>query len=330
MLPGPLESAGTRMRLLIALALLMSLTSAVLAQNTRVLMDTDRGPLLIELDVANAPNTSANFLRYVDDGRYDRTLVQRIVPNFVVQGGSTRENFASITRYPNIGSENGNGLRHLPGTIAMALSNNANGTPNLSSASSDFFFNTVTNTSLDGIYTVFGKLVYGNRTLNEMATTPLFNNSSEPIRFPLIRKAVRVPAGEFPILPVHSGTWFDPANPGKGFLIAVSGVAGSEAGPMMVVSWYDYFEGRQIWVSGIAPFTLGATSVTVPLQITSGGQFGAAFEPGQVVTNNAWGSITLKFTGCDAGTFTYSSIYGNGTVPVRSLTQPGNEVCSGQ
>ncbi len=33
------------------------------AQNTRVLLDTDRGPLLLELDVVRAPITSANFLR---------------------------------------------------------------------------------------------------------------------------------------------------------------------------------------------------------------------------------------------------------------------------
>lgn len=311
---------------LLTLLALMALAPVAVAQNTRVLMDTDRGPLLLEMDVARAPITAANFLRYVDDGAYNATLLARVVPNFVVQGGGFRENGTSITRRAAIASESNNGLRNVPGTMAMALSGNP---PNRASATSDFFFNIGTNTSLDGDFTVFGKLIFGTKTLASIATTPLFSGSEQPIRNPLIKRAVRVAAGEFPILPLHSGAWFDPANSGKGFLIEVSQTAGSETGPIMVVSWYDYFEGKQIWLSGIAPFALGASSVEVPLQITSGAQFGTAFDPAQVVTDNEWGRITLRFTGCDAGTFTYTSRYGNGTIPVRSLTLPSNESCVG-
>jgi hypothetical protein len=201
---------------------------------------------------------------------------------------------------------------------------------NTASATSDFFINTGTNSTLNGVFTVFGKVIFGTKTLAEINTTPVtFFGSEQPIRIPLVRRASRVAAGEFPILPLHSGAWFDPANSGKGFLIEVSQTAGSEAGPIMVVSWYDYFEGQQIWLSGIAPFAHGASSVEVPLQITSGAQFGAAFASDQVVTDGEWGRITLTFSGCDAGTFSYTSRYGNGTVPVRSLTLPTNQSCVG-
>ncbi len=296
------------------------------AQNTRVLLDTDRGPLLLEMDVARAPITSANFLRYVDDGAYNATLLARVVPNFVVQGGGFRENGLPITRRPPIATERTNGLRNVPGSIAMALSGNP---PNTASATSDFFINTATNTSLDGSFTVFGRLIFGTKTLASINTTPIYANSDDPVRPPLIKRASRVNAGEFPILPLHSGAWFDPNNSGKGFLIEVSQTAGAEAGPIMVVSWYDYFEGKQIWLSGIATFAHGASSVEVPLQITTGGQFGSAFQSSQVVSDNEWGRITLRFTGCDAGTFSYTSRYGNGSVAVRNLTLPTNESCVG-
>ncbi len=305
---------------------LLALATCANAQGTRVLMDTDRGPLLLEMDQVRAPITTANFLRYVDDGAYDTTLLNRVARNFVVQGGGFRDTGLPVVRRPSIASERSNGLRNVPGTIAMSLSGNP---PNTASASSDFFFNTGTNTQLDGNFTVFGRVVFGSQTLANINNTPVISGSEQPLRIPHLRRAVRVAAGEFPILPLHSGTWFDPANPGKGFLIAVSQTSGSEAGPIMVVSWYDYFEGKQVWLSGIAPFSLGASSVEVPLQITTGAQFGSDFAPTQVVTDNQWGRITLRFTGCDAGTFTYTSQYGNGTVPVRSLTLPTNESCVG-
>ncbi|HWS27063.1 MAG TPA: peptidylprolyl isomerase [Xanthomonadales bacterium] len=313
------------MRILVALALL-AVGSFASAQNTRVLMDTDRGPLLVELDLVRAPNTSANFLRYVDAGRYNNTLLNRAVRNFIVQGGGFTETGAEITRFAAINSERNNGLLNIPGTIAMALTGNP---PQVNSATSDFYFNTGTNTGLDPNFTVFGKVVFGLKTLATLNDNPVFPNSDQPIRIPLLRRAVRVPAGEFPILPLHTGTWYDPANSGRGFLIEVAQVTGAETTPLMVVTWYDFFEGKQIWMIGTAPFTWGASSVEVPMQISTGAQFGAAFSPSQITTNPNWGRLTIRFTGCSAGTFTYTSIYGNGSIPATSLTLPTNESCIG-
>lgn len=312
-------------RILLALALL-TLGNLAAAQNTRVLMETDRGPMLLELDVVRAPITTANFLAYVDSGGYNSMLIQRVSTNFVVQTGRFKDTGAEIPQRPAIASERNNGLLNTAGTLAMALSGNP---PNVNSATSDFFINTNNNTSLNGNFTVFGRVVFGQRTLAAINGTAIFTGSEQPIRMPLVRRMARVAAGEFPLLPLHTGTWYDPANPGKGFLIEIAQVDGSSSGPLVVVSWYDFFEGRQIWMIGTAPFTWGASSVEVPLQISTGAQFGAAFAPSQVVSNANWGRITLRFTGCDAGTFTYTSIYGNGSIPVKALTLPNNEVCTG-
>ncbi len=302
--------------------LLLALALPCSAQNTRVLLDTDRGPLLVELDVARAPVTSNNFLNYVDAGRYNATLLQRVVPGFVIQGGGFRDTGAPVTRFAAIASERNNGLLNVPGSIAMALSGG-----NVNSATSDFFINTGNNTSLDGTFTAFGQVVFGLRTLAAIDATPVIPGSEQPLRMPWVRRAIRVEAGAFPILPLHTGAWFDPANDGKGFQTEVAQATGDEDSLLMVISWYDYFEGEQIWVSGVAPFALGDSSVTVPLQYTTGGEFGPAFDPQQVVYDNAWGSITLRFTACDIGEFTYTTRLGDGVVPVRSLTQPAGSVC---
>lgn len=311
----------------LGLMVYLSLVAMVaVAQNPRALIDTDRGPLLVELDAARAPITTANFLAYTDAGTYNRTLFQRVVNNFVVQGGGFLENGVAIARRPAIASERTNGLLNSPGTLAMALSGNP---PNVSSATSEFFINTGNNTALNGNFTVFGRVIFGQKTLAEINSTTLFAASEQPIRIPLVKRIVRVAPGAFPILPLHTGAWYDPANGGKGFFVEVTQPSGREDGPIVYVSWYDYFEGKQIWVSGLAPITWGADSVDVPLLITTGGQFGGAFNPSQVQVNGEWGRITIRFTGCDAGTFTYTSLYGNGSVPVRSLTLPTNESCVG-
>lgn len=314
-------------KLFLGLALLL-VGATALADNPRVLLDTDRGPMLLELDSVRAPNTVANFLSYVDDGSYSRSLLLRVSPNFVVQGGGIKENGGPITRRAAINSERNNGLLNTPGTLAMALSGSP---PNVNSATSDFFININTNASLDPNFTVFGRLVYGYKTLEEIAVAPLIPGTEQPIRIPLIRRAVRVAAGEFPILPLHTGAWYDPDNSGKGFLIEITKASGSadSNNPVVVVSWYDFFEGRQFWTIGSAPIVWGASSVEIPMLISTGGQFGSAYAASQVTSNPQWGVLTLRFSNCDAGAFSYTSIYGNGSVQVRSLTSPMYEKCPG-
>lgn len=311
----------------IALALaLLALPGLAQAQTQRVLLDTDRGPILVDLDTVRAPRTSANFLAYVDAGRYDDTILHRVVKDFIMQGGGYRENTNPIAKFPDIATERGNGLFNTPGTLSMALSNTPTGVPDTTSADSEFFINMGTNVSLDPDFTVFGKVTYGFATLASInSITVRIPENHLPLRPPVIKRAVRTDG--FPILDLHTGAWYDPAKPGRGFSVEVGS---TEAGsPQILVYWYDYLEGRQIWMGGVAPFQWGASSVTIPMLITQGGQFGPTFNPADVVTDTAWGQLTVRFTACDRATFDYTSNYGNGTVELRRLTLPTGARCTG-
>ena len=108
----------------------------------RVLVQTERGDIVLEVDMAHAPQTAANFLRYVDAGHYDGGAFHRTVkmdnqPDSpvkieVIQAGVNRDRakdgFAAIP----IERTSATGLRHTDGTISMAR-----GRPD--SATSDWF-----------------------------------------------------------------------------------------------------------------------------------------------------------------------------------------------
>lgn len=318
-------------------ALLCLLPLATFAQTApRVLLDTDRGPILLELDAVDTPRTTANFLAYVDDGSFDNTLVHRIIRNFVVQGGSFTRTYSAIPSKGQIANELQRSPRNLKGSVAMALvSNTQTGAVQRDSATSGFFINTADNANLDGVHTVFGRVVYGLGLVEQLNNEPLFPTAdprfpaSEPIRYPLIRRAVRTTG--FPVLPLHSGSWYDPEKSGRGFVVEVSqSAAGAGNGdqPLLVVYWYDYSQGEQIWMNGVKAFSWGESEITVPLQITRGGQFGQAFQPSQVQPDANWGTVTLRFSGCDRGQFSFQSRLGSDNYSLRRITIPTANRCS--
>jgi cyclophilin family peptidyl-prolyl cis-trans isomerase len=53
----------------------------------QVTIETDRGPIVMELDPKLAPNTVNHFVALARDGFYDRLTFHRVVPDFVIQGG---------------------------------------------------------------------------------------------------------------------------------------------------------------------------------------------------------------------------------------------------
>ena len=96
----------------------------------RVLVQTNLGDIVLEVDVAHAPATSANFLRYLDAGHYDGGLFHRTVkmdnqPDSpvkieVIQAGVNPDR--AKAGYPAIAIErtSATGLRHTDGVISMA------------------------------------------------------------------------------------------------------------------------------------------------------------------------------------------------------------------
>src|SRR5262245_28565475 len=86
----------------------------------RVSLQTSMGQIVLELDRERAPLTVANFLRYVTEGHFNNTVIYRVVPRFVIQGGSVGSNGNGKPVHDPIPLEANNGLPNLRGTITMA------------------------------------------------------------------------------------------------------------------------------------------------------------------------------------------------------------------
>jgi peptidyl-prolyl cis-trans isomerase A (cyclophilin A) len=100
------------------------------AQNPKVLLRTELGDIALEVCLDRAPVTAANFLKYVDAGRYDGSVFHRTVtldnqPNNtvkieVVQGGQ----LPASSSFPAIPLErtSATGIKHFDGVVSMARS----------------------------------------------------------------------------------------------------------------------------------------------------------------------------------------------------------------
>lgn len=141
---------------------------------TKIKLETSKGDLVIELEDAQAPQTAANFIKYVDSGFYDGTVFHRIIPGFVVQGGGFLPGFEkpAVASFDPLHNEADNGLKNLKYSLSMARTNDPH------SATSQFFINLTDNAMLDheaqgsGVwgYAVFGRVVEGQEIVDAMGT----------------------------------------------------------------------------------------------------------------------------------------------------------------
>lgn len=285
-----------------------------------VLLDTEAGPILLELDEVRAPRHVENFLAYVNGGFYDGLVFHRTINNFVVQAGAvTAAGISKAPTRPAISSERGNGLSNTPGTVALALSGN-----NVNSGQAQFFINAANNAHLNENFTVFGRVVYGSAAVTRIEEGATYDGQT-PFRPVLIRQAVE--SEGFPLHDMHSGSWFDPAKAGRGVVLEIAADPENAGRRLLIAYWYDYIDGRQAWMNGATSFALGASTVTVPLQISQGGQFGDAYAPEQVSFDESWGELDISFADCGRGTFSYRSQLGNGSWQLQRITSPTGRSC---
>jgi cyclophilin family peptidyl-prolyl cis-trans isomerase len=97
------------------------------AASTSVVLTTELGAITIALETERAPVTAANFLRYVDEKRFDGTVFYRAMrldrepqPNGLLQGGTRWEAkriLPGITHEPTSQT----GLTHTHGALSMAM-----------------------------------------------------------------------------------------------------------------------------------------------------------------------------------------------------------------
>lgn len=164
---------------------------------------TDSGTIVVALEPRKAPITVANFLRYVDEHRYDGGSFYRAVtlqnqlpaaqqPQIeVIQGGIDTD---SSKRLPPIVLERNDrsGIRHTDGVISMARS-----TPN--SAMSEFFFVINDQPALDfggqrnpdgQGFAAFGRVVSGMNVVRRIQGMP--SASQPPQRMTTVVRIQRV------------------------------------------------------------------------------------------------------------------------------------------
>ena len=157
--------------------------------NPRVLIETSKGNITVEVFPAQAPQSAGNFLNYVKTGYYDGLVFHRVIPGFMIQTGGMTADMAEKPKNAPIQNEANNGLRNLRGTLAMART----GDPH--SASSQFFINVKDNAFLDHRgktpqgwgYAVFGQVVDGMDVVDAIVAVPRGN---------------RGPHGDVPIEPI--------------------------------------------------------------------------------------------------------------------------------
>jgi peptidyl-prolyl cis-trans isomerase A (cyclophilin A) len=186
-----------------AIAVVMFQTGAAQGP-VRVLVQTELGDIVLEVDTQHAPRTAANFLRYLDAGQYDGGAFHRTVkmdnqPDSpvkieVIQAGvspnRTKEGFPPIA----IERTSETGLRHTDGAISMARSQ-----PD--SATSGWFICINDQPSLDfgGArnpdgqgFAAFGRVVQGMDVVRKIQRAP--NTDAQRLTPPItILKAARVP-----------------------------------------------------------------------------------------------------------------------------------------
>ncbi|HCA27604.1 MAG TPA: peptidylprolyl isomerase [Betaproteobacteria bacterium] len=173
----------------------MLISLSAFAANPLVQIKTNMGTMVFELYPAKAPLTVKNFLAYVDSGYYDGTIFHRAINHFIIQGGGYTANLKPKPTLPPIPNEAGNGLKNLPGALAMARSYNPN------SATSQFFINMDDNKFLNHYrnnadyygYCVFGRVVEGMAVAKKIAALPTaakgFLREDVPIKTVLIEDA---------------------------------------------------------------------------------------------------------------------------------------------
>jgi peptidyl-prolyl cis-trans isomerase A (cyclophilin A) len=130
--------------------------------------ETSHGSFTVELFPKEAPLSTENFQKYVEDKYFDGTIFHRIIPGFMIQGGGLTADFGNKETRDPIKNEAKNGLKNKRGTLSMAR------TSDINSATSQFFVNLTDNDFLDNGprdygYAVFGRVTEGMDTVDKIA-----------------------------------------------------------------------------------------------------------------------------------------------------------------
>lgn len=141
---------------------LNAIAPALTPENTWVLDLSDGGRVAIQLRPDQAPNHVARIKELTRRGFYNGLAFHRVVDGFMAQGGDPTGTGSGQSDLPDLGAEF-NALPHLRGSVAMARQGDdpQRGLDNRNTANSQFYIMFVPRLTMDGQYTVFGRVVRG-------------------------------------------------------------------------------------------------------------------------------------------------------------------------
>ena len=159
---------GSSFRACVLIALIFP-SSSIYAQGLVAIINTSKGVIEAELNDRAAPTTVANFINLAIRGFYDGLTFHRVERNFMVQGGDPLGNGSGGPGYRFAGEII---LKHnQPGILSMA--NSGPGTDG-----SQFFLTHLATPHLDGLHSVFGKVINGQSVIYDIRRRDVINSIS--------------------------------------------------------------------------------------------------------------------------------------------------------
>jgi cyclophilin family peptidyl-prolyl cis-trans isomerase/HEAT repeat protein len=142
--------------------------AAALAERVFVL-ELEAGDVEVQLLPFDAPTNAARFARLARSGYFDGLTIHRVVPNFVVQGGSPGAN-----EYSGDGpfTRDELGVPNWRGTVGLSTRGRDTG-------DAQFYINLVDNVRLDHEYTVFGVVTRGMDGVDRLTEGAVIRRVSE-------------------------------------------------------------------------------------------------------------------------------------------------------
>jgi cyclophilin family peptidyl-prolyl cis-trans isomerase len=127
-------------------------------------LKTNKGDIRIELFADKTPKTVANFEKLIGEGFYDGLKFQRVIADFMIQGGCPEGTGTGGPGYTF--KDEINDHKVVKGALAMA-----NAGPN-TNGSQFFIVTTDAAPWLDGKHTVFGEVTDGMDVVDKIGTLP--------------------------------------------------------------------------------------------------------------------------------------------------------------
>lgn len=125
----------------------------------KTVIEMDKGKVVIEMFEKEAPNTVANFEKLAGEGYYDGLTFHRVIQGFMAQGGCPQGTGTGGPGYSINCEINPN--KHLRGSLSMAHRG-----PN--TGGSQFFICYEPQPHLDGVHTVFGRVIEGMEVIDQV------------------------------------------------------------------------------------------------------------------------------------------------------------------